>query len=189
MVTVMEERELFELGLQDLPGRLRSLSITWHLVPLPEHGVPNVNFDDRWAAISPELAMVLEEKGRVLIHCKDGLRRTGFVAARLLIELGCRPEDAINRVRAARPGAIDAIEQERYVLAARRSVEGTASSALPNSTQSPGRKRTQAEQIIRRPVALSLPAQRTVPARQRFLMALARHDEQDANLNPLSPVA
>jgi len=117
----MEEVELFELGLHALPGQLRSLGITWHLVPLVDTGVPDPSFDWRWATVSPGLAAVLQQRGRVLIHCKDGLRRTGFVTARLLVELGCRPEDAINRVRAARPGAIDSVEQERYVLDARRS--------------------------------------------------------------------
>ena len=121
VVTLMEEVELFELGLHALPGQLRSLGITWHLVPLAEGSVPDRSFEWRWAAILPGLAAVLVQKGRVLIHCKDGLRRTGFVAARLLVELGCRPEDAINRVRAARPGAIGTVEQERYVLEARRS--------------------------------------------------------------------
>ena len=190
MVTVMEERELFELGLQDLPSRLRSLGITWHLVPLSEHGVPDPEFDGRWAAVSPELATVLKQRGRVLIHCKDGLRRTGFVAARLLVELGCRPEDAINRVRGARPGAIDRIEQEGYVLAARRSAEPAPSYAEgPQGIQQRERKRTRAEHIIGRPAALSLLAQRGAPSSRPFITTLDRHDELDANLTPLSPLA
>jgi hypothetical protein len=40
-----------------------------------------------------------------------------MVAALLLVELGCAPQDAINRVRAARPGALDLIQQEGYVRA------------------------------------------------------------------------
>jgi protein-tyrosine phosphatase len=39
-----------------------------------------------------------------------------MVAARLLVESGCPPQDAINRVRAARPGAIEHPGAERYVL-------------------------------------------------------------------------
>ena len=49
------------------------------------------------------------------LHCRDGRDRTGMVAARLLVELGCHPSDAINRVRGARPGAIATAEQEAYV--------------------------------------------------------------------------
>jgi ADP-ribosyl-[dinitrogen reductase] hydrolase len=38
------------------------------------------------------------------------------VAAQLLVELGVPPQEAIERVRAARPGSIETAEQERYVL-------------------------------------------------------------------------
>ena len=64
VVTLMEEVELFELGLHALPGQLRSLGITWHLVPLAEGSVPDRSFEWRWAAILPGLAAVLVQKGR-----------------------------------------------------------------------------------------------------------------------------
>jgi len=38
------------------------------------------------------------------------------VAACLLVELGVAPQDAIRRVRAARPNAIETAAQERYIL-------------------------------------------------------------------------
>lgn len=49
------------------------------------------------------------------MHCKGGLGRAGTVAARLLIEFGQAPEDAIACVRAARPGAIETHQQETYL--------------------------------------------------------------------------
>jgi len=39
-----------------------------------------------------------------------------LVAAWLLIELGEKPATALQRVRAARPGAVETVEQEKYVL-------------------------------------------------------------------------
>jgi len=45
-----------------------------------------------------------------------GYGRTGMVAARLLIEFGVEPEEAIARVRSARPGAIEMPQQEAWVL-------------------------------------------------------------------------
>lgn len=51
----------------------------------------------------------------VVVHCKGGLGRAGTIAARLLVELGADPEGAIRRVREARPGAIETLEQERHV--------------------------------------------------------------------------
>jgi len=55
----------------------------------------------------------------VLIHCTGGLGRSGMIAARLLVELGEEPRLAMQRVRAARPGAIETAAQEAYVLACR----------------------------------------------------------------------
>jgi ADP-ribosyl-[dinitrogen reductase] hydrolase len=39
-----------------------------------------------------------------------------LIAARLLIELGEAPRKALERVRAARPGAVETREQEQHVL-------------------------------------------------------------------------
>ena len=53
---------------------------------------------------------------KVLIHCRGGLGRSGMIAVRLLVEMGEKPADAIKQVRAARPGAIESSDQEKYVL-------------------------------------------------------------------------
>lgn len=124
MVTLLETEELLELGLQDLGERVRSLGIDWHFLPLPREGGLSPSFEQRWEAPATELEEVLRHRGRVFIHCRDGVCRTGFVAARLLVDLGCRPEDAINRVRGARPGAIENPEQQRNILAARDAAFG-----------------------------------------------------------------
>ena len=54
---------------------------------------------------------------RVLVHCRGGLGRAGSVAARLLVEFGAAPNEAIRQVRVARPGAIETREQEQWVHA------------------------------------------------------------------------
>ena len=41
----------------------------------------------------------LRDGESIVLHCKGGLGRTGMVAARLLVELGCMPEEAIVAVR------------------------------------------------------------------------------------------
>ena len=51
----------------------------------------------------------------VVIHCLGGLGRTGMITARLLIEFGAEPDEAIAAVRAARPGAVQTFAQERYL--------------------------------------------------------------------------
>jgi hypothetical protein len=183
VVTLMEERELFELGLNDLPTQLRSLRMTWLLIPLPEGGIPGPSFESRWTTASSQLASVLEQRGRILIHCRDGLQRTGFVAARLLVHLGCRPEDAINRVRAAKPGAIASTEQELEIFSARPPVFNTASTrSMATRSDQPEPMRALAKQILRRPITLQMLSPRAFPASQAPPSALTLHGENCAEL-------
>ena len=56
--------------------------------------------------------------GRAVVHCKGGLGRAGTIAARILIETGTAPAEAIRQVRGARgKDAIENARQERHVLA------------------------------------------------------------------------
>lgn len=128
VITVMHQDELLELQLEELPDRLRSANIDWHLLPFPSDGVRWAGFERYWVVFVPLLSAHLAAGARIFIHCRDGIHRSGFVAARLLIDLGCRPQDAINRVRAAMPGAIDVPEQERELLL----LEGRSSGLPPD---------------------------------------------------------
>ena len=58
---------------------------------------------------------MIKQGDNVLVHCRGGLGRSGTIAALLLIEFGVPNDQAIIKVRNARPGAIDIAEQEEYV--------------------------------------------------------------------------
>ena len=49
------------------------------------------------------------------VHCAAGLGRTGTLAAQLLVLQGVAPDEAILRVRQARPGTIETPAQEQAV--------------------------------------------------------------------------
>jgi hypothetical protein len=106
----------------DAVGALcRALGIAWHHAPIIDFGTPEAVFESAWAASGPALRARLQGGGRVLVHCRGGLGRSGMIAARLLVELGeAAPDAAIGMVRAARPGAIETAAQEAHVRGVRR---------------------------------------------------------------------
>ena len=78
---------------------------------------PSSDFETRWVYAGARLRERLRAGERVLVHCRGGLGRAGSVAARMLVEFGAAPNEAIAQVRAARPRAIETREQERWVHA------------------------------------------------------------------------
>jgi ADP-ribosylglycohydrolase/protein-tyrosine phosphatase len=116
LMTLLEPHEFGFLAVERLPECARALGFDWHHPPIPDGSAPSASFERLWLHSGAMLKTRLRRGERILIHCRGGLGRTGTVAAKLLIEAGLAPRDAINRVRAARPGAIETAEQERYVM-------------------------------------------------------------------------
>lgn len=119
VVTLMEPRELADVGVSDLGDRIEAAGIEWWHLPIRDGGAPDATFERLWVFEGQALRARLQAGGRILIHCRGGLGRTGLLAAKLLIEFGENPEDAIGKVRQARFGAIETRSQETYVRCCR----------------------------------------------------------------------
>jgi ADP-ribosyl-[dinitrogen reductase] hydrolase len=115
IVNLVEEQEMRALGVADTAQRLPE-GIDYYQLPIPDAGIPDAGWELAWQRVGPALRAGIAAGGRVLVHCKGGLGRTGLLAARILVEFGVPPADAVARVRAARPGAIETDEQLAYVL-------------------------------------------------------------------------
>lgn len=115
VVCLMETFELKMLAVEHLPTVVESEGIRWFHLPIRDVSVPTAAFEQEWATKGAELREILSGGGRVLVHCKGGLGRSGIIAARLLVEFGMKPEAAIALVRKQRPGAIENAAQEKYV--------------------------------------------------------------------------
>jgi len=114
LVSLIEEHEYRMAGIEDfdmkLPEGLKHLRM-----PIPDGGTPDEAWERRWAADGRVVREVLARGGKVCLHCMGGLGRTGMIAARLLVEFGLAPDEAIAQVRAARPGTIETAGQVRYI--------------------------------------------------------------------------
>jgi protein-tyrosine phosphatase len=115
LVTLIEPSEFELLSVPELPEKVAELGLRWFHLPIVDVWIPDGRFEEAWETAGAELRRILSGGGRVVLHCRGGLGRTGLVAARLLVEFGVEAREAIRRVRAARPGAIQTREQEDYV--------------------------------------------------------------------------
>jgi ADP-ribosyl-[dinitrogen reductase] hydrolase len=123
VVTLVTRAELDLLKISNLGAEVRARFMEWHHLPIVDVSVPDATFEACWPQTSARLRQLIETGNRVLVHCKGGLGRAGMVAARLLVEMGAHPEEAIRRVRDARsPHAIETCAQEDWVRRGRARV-------------------------------------------------------------------
>jgi ADP-ribosyl-[dinitrogen reductase] hydrolase len=126
LVTLLEHHEFEELGIPDFPMGVAARDIPWMHLPIADGGVPNATFERAWQTAGLELRQILSRGGRILVHCRAGLGRTGTIAARLLVELGLEADTAIKLVRTSRTHAIERGAQERHVRSCRTAVAGNS---------------------------------------------------------------
>jgi hypothetical protein len=115
IVTLVTDAELRSLKVEGMGAAVAQLGISWLHLPIEDVSTPTAEWEQGWSEQRGLVHQVLDDAGRVLVHCKGGLGRAGLVAARILVERGAAPMDAISLVRRVRPGAIQTIRQEAYV--------------------------------------------------------------------------
>ena len=120
VVSLITDREIDYLRVPDLGRAVHERHMEWWPAPIPDGEPPDPAFERRWAVAGEAIRGRLRLGFDALVHCKGGLGRAGTVAARLLVELGARPDDAIRRVRAVRRGAIENEAQEAHVATCAR---------------------------------------------------------------------
>ncbi len=117
LISLMEEHEFALLGVPDFAAVLKQReNLEWLHLPIKDMHIPDANFEVAWAAIGPKLHNRLSEGDSIVIHCRGGLGRTGLLAARMLVEFGVDPVQAVAAVREARERSIETYSQEHYVL-------------------------------------------------------------------------
>lgn len=108
-----EFSELQVAALRTLPDEI---GLQWIHLPIQDVSPPPDEWETAWARHEPAVLEQIRGGGGLFVHCKGGLGRAGTISAFVLIRLGLSPEEAIERVREARPGAIETAEQEQWVL-------------------------------------------------------------------------
>jgi protein-tyrosine phosphatase len=130
VVTLIEPKEMTFLRVERLGEEVLRRNMQWFHLPIVDVSVPSEEFEQEWILAGEQLRSLLRNGRDVLVHCRGGLGRAGMIAARLLVELGKDPKQAIASVRAARgPGAIETRAQEKFILGLRTSRSSSKRSA------------------------------------------------------------
>lgn len=114
VVTLAETGELAARGADGLPAALAAAGVDWLHLPIPDFGTPPRGLRADWPGHSARLRGLLGQGGRVLVHCMGGCGRSGMIVLRLMVESGETAGPALQRLRAARPCAVETAAQERW---------------------------------------------------------------------------
>ena len=116
LVSLVEPHEFSRLGVANFIEAVQRRNFRWHHLPITDLAIPGEAFKEAWNTHGSDILRSLKRGERVVVHCAGGLGRSGMIAAKLLTIFGISPDEAILKVREARPGAIETPEQETYVL-------------------------------------------------------------------------
>ena len=115
LVCLLEYHELSMHGIEHLGEEVESRGMWFKHLPIVDMGIPNQAFEDEWAVEGERIRHALRIGERVVFHCYAGLGRTGMMAARILVEMGMKHEDAIAEVRITNRRRIQTKGQSNYV--------------------------------------------------------------------------
>lgn len=84
----MGDEEMAELNAQDLPEICEQNDIQWFNLETGDHKAPDEDTLSQWGKYKDKLVNVINQNGKLAVHCKGGLGRTGVGTAMQLLELG-----------------------------------------------------------------------------------------------------
>jgi protein-tyrosine phosphatase len=111
LLTPEEEQDL-DLKCEAQEAKARGMKFL--SLPIPDRQVPNS--ESEVSAVLDRLDADLSAGKNVVVHCRQGIGRTGLVAACLLITKGLTPAVAIKSVSVARGNPVpETTEQRRWI--------------------------------------------------------------------------
>ncbi|EYB68331.1 dual specificity protein phosphatase [Deinococcus phoenicis] len=113
LAPLIEAHEYDLLGIPEYAALASERGLTILACPIRDRDVPG-DFPTFSAFLDEVMEQLLDGRA-VVVHCRGGLGRAGLTAACLLTQAGMPPEQAMARVREARPGTIETAAQEQFV--------------------------------------------------------------------------
>ncbi len=115
IVTALDDAELASKDVAALGEKAQALGMQWFQIEIEDDCAPGAEFAAKWQDASPALHSVVDNGGKVAMHCMGGSGRTGLFAAHLLLEKKWPLEKIVQEVQALRPGAFTKPVQVDYI--------------------------------------------------------------------------
>jgi protein-tyrosine phosphatase len=108
LLTPDEERDL---DLLTEAKEVRTQGMEFISYPIPDRQIPNS--ETQWSELLEKVNSNLSSGKNVLVHCRQGIGRSGLVAICLLVKKGMSPGAAVESVSAARGLAVPETTEQR----------------------------------------------------------------------------
>jgi protein-tyrosine phosphatase len=108
LLTPDEEKEM---DLRDEGGEATTQGMEFDSFPIPDRQIPRSEM--KWSEILEKCTRTLSEGKNVVVHCRQGIGRSGLAAACLLVRKGISPGAAVEMVSAARGVHIPETSEQR----------------------------------------------------------------------------
>jgi hypothetical protein len=124
VISLLEQEEVIELGLQREAGLCRAQGMEFLSFPIADRGVPESLRDA--VALAQALSTKIDEGRAVAVHCRAGIGRSSLIAACALVCCGSDPAAAFQVIGEARGVSVPDTEGQRdWVMAFRESAIAT----------------------------------------------------------------
>ena len=114
IVSLLKPEEEHEFNLENEEREAQTQGVEFISLPITDRGVPDA--ETELTSTLERLDGILSAGRNAVVHCRQGIGRTGLVVACLLISRGLLPEDAIRTLSAARGAPVpETPEQRRWI--------------------------------------------------------------------------
>jgi protein-tyrosine phosphatase len=114
VLSLLTSEEEQDLDLRREAQEAKAKGIRFGSLPIPDRQVPNS--ESEVSDVLDRLDADLAAGNNVVIHCRQGIGRTGLVAACLLVSKGLTSEAAVESLSAARGNPVpETAEQRRWI--------------------------------------------------------------------------
>jgi hypothetical protein len=111
VLSLLTPEEAKDLGISDEPDATAKSGMQFFNFPIPDLGVPDEAPATR--ALLRSMLDKLQNGKHIAIHCRQGIGRSGLIAASLLVMAGIDPLVALRKVSAARGFEVPETAQQR----------------------------------------------------------------------------